>query len=197
VCQRSSTYLSWLQAARSKTVLAQVFFGEGTMSISARLKRPGILAASLFAFFAVMLGGAQAASSSPGQVTQVDATGAVFTCADGSSFTVTSGDAMFLIHESADKAGGFHVTGTVAPSQVTLSFSGDSNVYHLAGASWFGGNFTDAQGDFTETEFFQILAASGGPVANVSVLTHFTMTANGDITVDFVKDSGTCHSPED
>jgi hypothetical protein len=51
----------------------------------------------------------------------------------------------------------------LAPSQVTLSFSGDSNVYHLAGASWFGGNFTDAQSDLTETEFFQILGASGGP----------------------------------
>jgi hypothetical protein len=115
----------------------------------------------------------------------------------GSSYTVTSGDAIFLIHESADKTGGFHVTGTVAPSQVTLSYSGVSNVYYLAGASWFGGNFTDTQSDFTETEFFQILGASGGVVDNVSVLTHFTMNANGDITVEFVKDSGTCHSPED
>jgi hypothetical protein len=167
------------------------------MSISSRLKRPSILAASLTAFFAVMFGGAQAASSSPGQVAQVDVTGAVFSCADGSSYTVTSGEAMFLIHESTDKTGGFHVTGTVAPSRVTLSYSGDSKVYHLAGASWFGGNFTDAQSDFTETEFFQILGASGGPAANVSVLTHFTMNANGDITVDFVKDSGTCQSPED
>lgn len=167
------------------------------MSISSRLKRPGILAASLTAFFAVMFGGAQVASSSPGQVTQVDVTGAVFTCEDGSYYTVTSGEAMFLIHESADASGGFHVTGTVAPSGVTLSYSGDSNVYHLAGASWFGGNFTDAQSDFTDTEFFQILGASGGPVDRVSVVAHFTTNANGDITVDFERDSGTCHSPED
>jgi len=167
------------------------------MSISSRLRRPGILAASLTAFFAVMFGGAQVASSSPGQVAQVDVTGAVFTCADVSYYTVTSSDAMFLFHDSTDATGGFHVTGTVAPSGVTLSYSGDSKVYHLAGASWFGGNFTDTQSDFTETEFFEILGASGGPVDNVSVLTHFTMNANGDITVDFVKDSGTCHSPED
>ncbi len=83
------------------------------MSISSRLRRPGILAASLTAFFAVMFGGAQVASSSPGQV------------------------------------------APVAPSGVTLSYSGDSKVYHLAGASWFGGNFTDTQSDFTETEFLR------------------------------------------
>jgi hypothetical protein len=167
------------------------------MSIRSRLKWPGILTAGLIACVAVMFGGAQAASSSPGQVTRVDVTGAVFTCTDGSYYTVISGVAMFLTHESADASGGFHVTGTVAPSLVTLSFSGDSNVYHLAGAAWFGGNFTDAQSDFTDTEFFQILGASGGVVDNVSVVAHFTMTANGDIAVDFLKDSGTCHSPED
>ena len=130
-------------------------------------------------------------------MTRVDVAGAVFTCNDGSYYTVISGDAMFLIHESADQSGGFHVTGTAAPRQVTLSYSGDNNVYHLAGASWFGGNFTDTQSDFTDTEFFQILAASGGVVAKVSIVSHFTMTANGDITVNFEKDSGTCHAPED
>jgi hypothetical protein len=165
-------------------------------SISSRLKWPGVLTSAL-AFVAVMVGGAQTASSSPGQVTRVDVTGAVFACTDGSYYTATSGDAMFLMHESADPTGGFHVTGTVAPRLVTLDYSGDDNVYHLAGAAWFGGNLTDAQSDFTDTEFFQILGASGGVVDTVSVVAHFTMTANGDVTVDFVKDSGTCHSPED
>jgi hypothetical protein len=180
------------------TMLAHVFDrGVGSMSISSHLKRPGILAAALIALVAVIVGGAQPASSSPGQVTRVDVTGAVFTCTDGSSYTVTSGDAMFLLHESTDQTGGLHITGTVAPRQVTLSHSGDSNVYHLAGASWFGGNLTDAQSDFTDTEFFQILGTSGGVVDTVSIVAHFTVTANGDVTVDFVKDSGTCHAPED
>jgi hypothetical protein len=40
----------WLQAVRSKTVLAQVFVWGGSMSMAARLKRPGILAATLVAF---------------------------------------------------------------------------------------------------------------------------------------------------
>src|SRR5215211_2303160 len=106
------------------------------MSISAHLKRPVILAAAFIAIVAFVVAGAQTASSSPGQVTRVDVTGAVFTCADG-SYTVTSGDAIFLLHESTDKNGGFHITGTIAPSNVTLSFSGDDNTYRLAGAAWF------------------------------------------------------------
>ena len=167
------------------------------MSISAHLKRPGILAAAFIAIVAFVVGGAQTASSSPGQVARVDVTGTVFTCADGSYYTITSGDAMFLFHESFDQSGGDHVTGTVAPRNVKLSFSGDNNTYRLAGASWFGGNITDAQAGFTDTEHFQILGASGGVVDNVSITSHFTMTANGDIAVEFEKNTGTCEPPED
>ena len=166
------------------------------MSISAHLKRPGILAAAFIAIVAFVVGGAPTASSSPGQVVRVDVTGSVFTCEDG-SYTVTSGDAIFLFHESTDQSGGTHVTGTVAPRNVTLSFSGDDNTYRLAGAAWFGGNFTDAQADFTDTEFFQILGASGGVVDKVSIVSHFTSTANGDIAVEFEKNTGTCTPPED
>jgi hypothetical protein len=166
------------------------------MSISAHLKRPGILAAAFIAIFAVIVTGAQTASSAPGQVVRVDVTGAVFTC-EGGSYTVTSGDAIFLLHESTDANGGTHVTGTIAPSNVKLSFSGDDNTYRLAGAAWFGGNFTDTQADFTDTEFFQIVSASGGVVDNVSIVSHFTMTANGDIAVEFEKNTGTCEPPED
>jgi hypothetical protein len=166
------------------------------MSISSHLKRPGILAAAFIAIVAFVVGGAQTASSSPGQATRVDVTGAVFTCADG-SYTITSGDALFLMHESTDHSGGLHITGTVAPSKVTLSFSGDNNTYRLAGASWFGGNLTDAQSDFTDTEHFQILGPSGGVVDNVSITSHFTMTANGDVAVEFEKNTGTCSPPED
>jgi len=167
------------------------------MSISTHLKRSGTLAAALIALVAFVVGGASTASASPGQTTRVDVAGAVFTCDDGSSYTVTSGDALFLMHESTDSSGGTHVTGTVAPRKVTLSHSGDSNVYHLAGAAWFGGNFTDTQADFTDTEYFQILSSSGGVVDNVSIVAHFTMTATGSVAVSFEKDTGTCHAPED
>jgi hypothetical protein len=166
------------------------------MSFSAQLKRPGILAAAFIALVAFVAAGAQTASSAPGQVIREDVTGAVFTCEDG-SYTITSGDALFLFHESTDATGGTHITGTIAPRNVTLSFSGDDNTYRLAGAAWFGGNFTDARAEFTDTEHFQILGPSGGVVDNVSIVSHFTMTANGDIAVEFEKNTGTCVPPED
>ena len=168
------------------------------MSIAARLGRPGILVASLAVLLAVLLSGAQAAAASPGQVVREDVTGAVFTCNDGSYYTVLSGTATFLYHESPDAAGGFHVTGTVAPTGVRLDFSGDNNVYRLAGAAWFGGNFT-AGGAFnlTDTEHFQILGGSGGPVDTVMVTAHLTVLPDGTATADFTFDNGTCHTPED
>ncbi len=166
------------------------------MSISAHLKRPAILAAAFIAILAFVVAGAQTASSAPGQVVRVDVTGAVFTCADG-SYTVTSGDALSLFHMSTDQNGGIHVTGTIAPRNVTLSFSGDNNTYSLAGAAWFGGNLTDAGSEFTDTEHFHILGPSGGVVDNVSIVSHVRLTASGDVVVEFEKNTGTCVPPED
>jgi hypothetical protein len=139
----------------------------------------------------------QAASASPGQVTKVDVTGAVFTCSDGSTYTVTSGTAVMVFHESTDAAGGMHITGTIAPTHVTLAHSTDDLAYRLAGASWFGGNVRGEGGVFTDTEHFVIMGQSGGPVANVSITSHFTANAQGVVTVEFEKNSGTCLPPED
>jgi len=163
-----------------------------------RLQRPGTLFAAFAASLAAVLGGAQAASAAPGQVVHQDVTGAVFTCNDGSTYTILSGEAVFVLHQSTDKAGGFHITGTIAPTHVTLDFSGDDAVYRLAGAAWFGGNAT-ANGGFvsTDTEHFNILGASGGPVDNVQVTSHVTVLPDGTVTTEFTFDNGTCHSPED
>jgi hypothetical protein len=168
------------------------------MFITERLRRPGILFAAIAAFLAVFLGGAQAASAAPGQVVHEDVTGAVFTCTDGSTYTVLSGEAMFLNHESNDAAGGFHITGTIAPTHVRLDFSGDNAVYRLAGAAWFGGNAT-AGGtfQFTDTEYFTILGASGGVVDTVRVTSHVTVLPDGTVVTEFNFDNGTCHTPED
>jgi hypothetical protein len=168
------------------------------MFIIKRFQRPGILFAALAAFLAALLGGAQAASAAPGQVVHVDVTGAVFTCNDGSTYTVLSGEAMALFHESVDKAGGFHVTGTIAPTHGTLDFSGDNAVYRLAGASWFGGNGTSNGGfQFTDTEYFTILGPSGGVVDTVRATSHITVLSDGTVTAEFTFDNGTCHTPED
>jgi hypothetical protein len=167
------------------------------MFIIKRLRRPGILLGALAAFVAVVLGGAQAASAAPGQVVHQDVAGAVFTCNDGSTYTVLSGEAMFLSHESVDPAGGYHITGTIAPTHVTLDYSGDNAVYHLAGAGWFGGNVTaGGGGQFTDTEYFSILGSSGGVVDTVRATSHITVLADGTVVAEFTFDNGTCHTPE-
>jgi hypothetical protein len=168
------------------------------MFIIKRLQRPGILFAAIAAFLAALLGGAQAASAAPGQISHEDVTGAVFTCTDGSTYTALSGEAMFLLHESVDPAGGYHVTGTIAPTHVTLDFSGDNAVYRLAGAGWFGGNATSNGGfQFTDTEYFTILGPSGGVVDTVRATSHITVLPDGTVTAEFTFDNGTCHAPED
>jgi hypothetical protein len=166
------------------------------MSVRRSLQRAGAPIALILALGVLLVAPLQA-SASPGQVVKADVTGAVFTCTDGSTYTVTSGTAVFLFHESTDAAGGIHITGTVAPTRVTLSHSTDDLTYRLAGASWFGGNFGSAGGNATDTEHFVISGPSGGPVANVSITAHFTVNAQGVVTVDFEKNTGTCTPPED
>jgi hypothetical protein len=162
------------------------------MSVPRLFHRCAALGALMLAFGAVLVG-AQAGSASPGQVIKVDVTGTVLTCAeDGSTYTITSGTAVFVFHESIDPTGGDHVTGTTAPMHVTLSHSTDDLTYRLVGASWFGGNLRGAGGTFTDLEHFVIMGPSGGPAANISIIAHFTANAQGVVTVDFVKDSGTC-----
>jgi hypothetical protein len=168
------------------------------MFIIKRPRRPAILFAAIAAFLAAFLSGAPAASAAPGQVIHQDVTGAVFTCNDGSTYTVLSGEAMFLLHESVDRAGGFHITGTIAPTNVTLDYSGDDAVYRLAGAGWFGGNSTSSGGfQFTDTEYFTILGSSGGVVDTVRSTSHITVLPDGTVVAEFTFDNGTCHTPED
>jgi len=154
--------------------------------------------AGLASGLVVMFGVALPASASPDQVVKLPVAGAQFTCTDGTTFTAVSGDAVFLFHESTDAQGGDHVTGTVAPSNVTLTHSSDTLLYRLGGASWFGGNLTagGAQ-DFTDTEHFQILGPSGGPVGSISIVAHATVNANGTLTISFERDTGTCQPPQD
>jgi hypothetical protein len=159
--------------------------------------RFGMAIAGLAVGLMALLGVALPASASPGQVVKMPVAGAQFTCTDGTTFTAVSGDAVFVFHESTDAQGGDHVTGTVAPSNVTLTHSSDNLLYHLGGASWFGGN-TTAGGtqEFSDTEHFRLLGPSGGPVGSVSFVEHTTFNANGTITISFERDTGTCQLVE-
>jgi hypothetical protein len=127
------------------------------------------------------------------QVSTFDPTGAVFTC-PGVDYTVLGGTVRSVFHDSIAANGSEHVTGTIAPTGVTLSDGTTSTVYRLAGASWFGGNFNPATGQFvfTDTEFFNIIDPSGGVVAKVAGVEH--MSSGGS---NFSFNFGQCEPPQD
>jgi hypothetical protein len=156
--------------------------------------RRAALVALLLALAALLVA-PSTASAAPGQVVKEDPTGAVFDCGDV-TYTVTGGTVTFLFHLSFDAAGGEHVTGTAAPTGVTLTSSADNRTYLLAGASWFGGNFTaGGTSNFIDTQYFNIIYPGEGVVDRVAITAVFSMNANGEVTVDFVKDSGECAPP--
>ncbi len=126
-------------------------------------------------------------------MTTFDATGAVFTC-PGTDYTALGGTVRSVFHDSIAANGSEHVTGTIAPTGVTLSDGTTDTVYKLAGASWFGGSFNEASGRFvaTDTEFFNIVAPGGGVVARVAGVEH--MSSGGS---NFSFSFGACQPPED
>lgn len=128
------------------------------------------------------------------QVTTFDPTGAVFTCSDGTNYTILGGSVTSVMHLSTAANGSQHVTGTIAPTGVTLTDGTTSTVYRLAGATWFGGNFNQSTGqfEFSDTGHFNILGPSGGPVGTVRTVEH--MGSNGS---SFSLDFGNCQQPQD
>jgi hypothetical protein len=133
------------------------------------------------------------AAGGAAQVTTFDPTGAVFSCSNGTNYTVTAGTVKSVFRDGLDAAGGEHVTGTITPMGVTLTDGTTNTVYRLAGASWFGGSF-NAAGKFvsTDTSFFNILGPSGGPVARVAAVEHFS---SGGTNFSF--NFGACSAPND
>jgi len=127
------------------------------------------------------------------QVSTFDPTGAVFTC-PGTNYTVLGGTVRSVFHDSIAANGSEHVTGTTSPIGVTLTDGTTNAVYRLSGASWFGGNFSVVNGkyEFTDTEFFNILAPSGGVVAKVAGVEH---SGSGGSNFSFT--FGQCEAPQD
>jgi len=135
------------------------------------------------------------AAGNPGttQVSTFDPTGAVFAC-PGTDYTVLGGIVRSVFHDSIAANGSEHVTGTTSPTGVTLTDGTTNTIYRLAGASWFGGNFNIVNGkyEFSDTEFFNILAPSGGVVAKVAGVEH--MGSGGS---NFSFTFGQCEAPQD
>src|SRR5438477_7529299 len=137
-------------------------------------KMVAILAALAAAAAALVVALPASARANAGttHVPTCDPTGAVFTC-PGTDYTVLGGIVRSVFHDSFAANGSEHVTGTISPIGVTLTDGTTSTVYRLAGASWFGGNFNSADHfEFTDTEFFNILAPNGGVVARVAGVEH-------------------------
>jgi hypothetical protein len=126
------------------------------------------------------------------QVTTFDPTGAVFTCPD-TNYTVLGGTVRSVFHDSFAANGSEHVTGTTSPIGVTLTDGTTSAVYRLSGASWFGGNFNNVNGqfEFGDTEFFNIIGPGGGVVAKVAGVEH--MGSGGS---NFSFTFGQCEAPQ-
>jgi len=160
-----------------------------------RYKSIGSLAAVVAAAVAMAVAGPASAAGNAGstQVATFDPTGAVFTC-PGTNYTVLGGSVVSVFHDSFAGNGSEHVTGTIAPTGVTLTDGTTSTVYRLAGASWFGGNFNEVNGKsvFTDTEFFNIIDPGGGVVARVAGVEH--MSSGGS---NFSFTFGACQAPQD
>src|SRR6266498_3821136 len=141
----------------------------------------------------VVLPASAAGNAGTTQVATFDPTGAVFTC-PGTDYTVLGGTVVSVFHDSLAANGSEHVTGTIAPTGVTLTDGTTNTGYRLAGASWFGGNFNAVNGKyvFTDTEFFNILGPSGGVVAKVAAVEH--MSSGGS---NFTFTCGECEPPQD
>jgi hypothetical protein len=141
----------------------------------------------------VALPASAAGNAGSTQVSTFDPTGAVFACPDV-NYAVLGGTVLSVFHDSFAANGSEHVTGTTAPTGVTLTDGTTSTVYKLAGASWFGGNFSEVNGkyEFTDTEFFNIIAPGGGVVARVAGVEH-----SGSGGSNFSFSFGACQPPQD
>ena len=160
-----------------------------------RYKSVAVLAALTAVAVALLVALPASAGGNAGttQVTTFDPTGAVFTC-PGTDYTVLGGTVRSVFHDSIAANGSEHVTGTTSPIGVTLTDGTTNAVYRLSGASWYGGNFSVVNGkyEFTDTEFFNILAPSGGVVAKVAGVEH---SGSGGSNFSFT--FGQCEAPQD
>jgi hypothetical protein len=149
-----------------------------------------VFAAVIALALVVALPAGAAGNAGTTQVSTFDPTGAVFTCPDA-NYTVLGGIVRSIMHDSFAADGSEHVTGTISPIGVTLTDG--TNIYKLAGASWFGGNLDYVNGkyEFSDTEFFNILGPNGGVVARVAGVEH-SGTGGSNFTFTF----GACQSPQ-
>jgi hypothetical protein len=130
------------------------------------------------------------AASAAGATVQVQpATGAVFTCAGGVTYTIVSGSIRVVMNQTTSASGNMSITGTIVPQGIVAT-SSQGGTFRIVGADWFGGSFNAQTGNLvqTATAHFQILGPNG-PVGSVQQTFH--VSSNSTVTLD----KGTCQPP--
>jgi hypothetical protein len=110
----------------------------------------------------------------------------------GDTITFT-GTINFVIGETADVSGGFHLQFEDNVSNVTGVGVPSGIVYQGVGGDWFEANVQPPfPAEFTATDVINFLSVGATPnfVANDTI--HFTVNANGTVTAQVVRISFTC-----
>jgi hypothetical protein len=154
------------------------------------------LGRAALAFLAVgvlAIGAAPAVASGPAIHFTVPVTGDVIVC-DTETYTITSGEIKFVIHEGAAAQGNENFTATITPVKVVAEDE-SGNEYSVVGAFWFGGTFNANTGGFQETFTgkIQIVRKGGGTADSVNITFHITAQPNNFFVNEF--DFGTCEEP--
>lgn len=132
----------------------------------------------------------QVAANGPAVITEEDVTGDMIVCGT-TTYTITSGSILVIVHQGASASGNANFTVTIVPEDVVLT-DGSGESFSLGGAFWFGGtaNAQTGSGQQTGTAFLQIVAQGGGTVDSLAAIFH--ISPNGTIT-DF--NFGSCGFP--
>lgn len=144
----------------------------------------------VFAAASSLIVTAVATANSPAFRFTEDVSGDVFACED-ETYTITSGEISFVIHEGESASGNGNFTATIVPKNVTLVDT-DGDTFRAVGAVWFGGTFNAQRESFQGTFTFKLnIIGSGGKADSVSLVAH--ESSDG---ANFFFDSGTCEEPE-
>lgn len=132
-----------------------------------------------------------ASANSPAVHFTEDATGDVFVCEDGTTYTITGGVIAFTIHEGASASGNGNFTATIVPRGVT-AVDNDGNTFAAVGAVWFGDTFNAQHGNFQGWFTFKIqfVGTGAGKTDSVNLVGH--ESSDG---ANFFFDFGTCEEP--
>lgn len=137
------------------------------------------------------------ASASPATVETFPVAGEVFTCGT-TTYTLTSGEVVFVEHVEEAANGNLTFTVTVSPRRAKAVSSADPEAsISIQGAFWVGGlehNANTGGLAVTLTDKFQIVERGVGVVGTVNNVFHITIDGSGELHLQEFE-FGDCVSP--